>query len=217
MSFRRYRNWDRGEFVVVGADTAAGMGDYSTAQFLSHTKLDVPLVYHSKQTATEMTPQLATELEIIHDQTGVRPVVAFERANGGAFEMDRLAGLNRQGKYSIFHMPGYGEGSQDATKKLGWDTNSATRPKMLQDLKQAIDNKLLRLYDEHTINEMFSFVVVQTSSSWKAQAEKGAHDDLVMALAIAWQLYQIEQPPTQQSSQLIQDDDPFEDVLGGIF
>ena len=35
---------------------------------------------------------------------------------------------------------------------------------------------------------------VKTSASWKAQAEHGAHDDLVMALAIAWQLYQICEP-----------------------
>jgi hypothetical protein len=42
---------------------------------------------------------------------------------------------------------------------------------------------------------MFSFIVNQTSSSWKAQAESGAHDDLIMALAIAWQLYQSESPP----------------------
>jgi hypothetical protein len=65
---------------------------------------------------------------------------------------------------------------------------------MLEDLKNAIDNKLIRIYDKQTVNEMFAFIVVQTSSSWKAQAEKHAHDDLIMSLAIAWQLYQTEQP-----------------------
>ena len=61
-------------------------------------------------------------------------------------------------------------------------------------LKEAIDKKLLRVYDKPTINEMFSFIIKQTETSWKAQAESGAHDDLVMSLAGAWQLYQSEEP-----------------------
>jgi hypothetical protein len=68
-------------------------------------------------------------------------------------------------------------------------------------LKEAIDGRLLRIYDKQTISEMFSFIISQTSSSWKAQAESGAHDDLIMALAIAWQLYQSENPPITKHKQ----------------
>ena len=66
---------------------------------------------------------------------------------------------------------------------------------MLQMIKEAIDNKVLKIYDRPTITEMFSFIEVQTTTMWRAQAEKNAHDDLVMALAIAYQLYQTETPP----------------------
>ena len=102
MSLRKYRNWERGEFVVVGADTAAGGLDYCTAQFISKTRLDVPLVYHSKVIATEMTPILHLELERIFDETGVKPVIAPETNAGGTFEIERLAKLNRNGKYIIY-------------------------------------------------------------------------------------------------------------------
>jgi len=68
---------------------------------------------------------------------------------------------------------------------------------MLQMLKEAIDSRVLKIYDKPTVNEMFSFIISQTSSSWKAQAEQGAHDDLIMALAGAWQLYQTENPATK--------------------
>lgn len=196
MSLRKYREWERGEFVVVGADTAAGGLDYCTAQFISKSKLDVPLVYHSKVIATEMTPLLHLELERIYDETGVKPVVAPETNAGGTFEIERLAKLNRNGKYIIYQQKkhvGTTE-SVENTIKLGWTTSSATRPTMLSMLKEAIDNRLIRIYDKPTINEMFAFIVSQTSSSWKAQAEQGAHDDLIMALAIAWQLYQTENP-----------------------
>jgi len=202
--FRRYRQPELGEFFCVFADTAAGGGDYCAVQFLSKTKLDVPTVYHAKTIATEMTPQIHLELEKIYDTTHVKPVVAFERNNGGMYELERLATLNRNGKYTIYQEK-LGVGTSGATTnspKLGWTTSTATRPTMLSMLKEAIDSRLLKLYDRPTINEMFSFVVVQTSSSWKAQAESGAHDDLVMALAGAWQLYQTENPEQTQNALL---------------
>ncbi len=194
--FRRYRDYKPGEFFVVFADTAWGGTDWCAVQFLSKTHLDVPVVYHSKVLATEMTPLIHAELERIYDETKVKPVVAFERNNGGVAEIERLATLNRNGKYIIYQEKkniGTSDSTED-TIKLGWTTSSSTRPIMLSMLKEAIDNRLIRIYDKPTITEMFSFIVSQTSSSWKAQAEQGAHDDLIMALAGAWQLYQTENP-----------------------
>lgn len=196
MSFRKYREWEQGEFVVVGADTAWGGLDYCSVQFLSKTHIDVPLVYHKKELASDMTPLLHAELERIYDKTGVKPVVAPETNNGGTAEIERLARLNRNGKYIIYQQKkniATTETTENSVK-LGWTTSSATRPTMLSMLKEAIDGRLIRIYDKPTITEMFSFIVSKTSSSWKAQAEAGAHDDLIMALAIAWQLYQTENP-----------------------
>lgn len=201
--FRRYRDYKQGEFYVVGVDTAWGGTDYCVAQFLSNTNLDIPTVFHSKVLATEMTPRIHNELERIYNETGVKPVVAYERNNGGVAEIERLATLNRDGKYRIYQEK-RNMASTDVTEdsvKLGWTTSSSSRPTMLSMLKEAIDNRLIRIYDKPTINEMFSFIVSQTSSSWKAQAENGAHDDLIMSLAIAWQLYQTEQAPVNQFKQ----------------
>lgn len=189
--WRQYREISPGEHFLVFADCANGAKDYSAVQFLSRQQLDVPLVYHTRKMASDMTNTLYPVLDKIFDVTGVRPLVAYERNNGGVFEMERLASLNRQGKFTIFKMPTYGRYLDNPeSQKLGWDTNTATRPKMLADLKDAIDKKLIRVYDRPTLEECFSFVIVQTSTSWKAQAERGAHDDLVMSLAGAWQLFQ---------------------------
>lgn len=190
---------------MVFADTSTGAGDYCAAQFLSKTHLDIPCVYHSKTIASEMTPLIHSELERISDETGVRPVVSFERNNGGVFELERLAHLNRNGKY-ILYQTKVNTGTAKTTEntiKYGWDTNSATRPTMLLMLKEAIDKELINIYDKPTINEMFAFVTVQTSTSWKAQAEVGAHDDLIMSLAGAWQMYQSEEPPEKPDPKTI--------------
>lgn len=188
--FRQYRQIEPGEFFVIFADTSYGAGDYCAVQFLSKTKLDVPLVYHSKTIATNMTNEIFPIIERIYDKTGVKPVIAYERQNGGAFEMDRLAGLNRHNKFDIYKMENWGSVDNPEPTRLGWDTTSATRPTMLQDLKDAIDHKSLILYDKPTITELYSFILARTTSTIKAQAEKGSHDDLVMSLAGAWQLYQ---------------------------
>lgn len=191
MNFRQYRKIEPNEQFVVAADTSSGLGDYCAVQFLSKTKIDVPLVYHSKTIATEMTNTIYPVLDKIYDITGIKPVVAYERNAGGTFEMDRLASLNRLGKFNLFKMPTMGSVDPANATKYGWDTNTATRPAMLSQLKEAIDKKLLRVYDKMTIEEMYSFVVVRTTANVKAQAEAGMHDDLVMSLAIAWQLYQL--------------------------
>lgn len=193
--FYRFREPQRGEFFLVFADTAAGGGDNCAVQFLSYKWLDIPLVYHSNVTASYMTPLLFDELNHIYDITGIQPMVAFERNNGGEFEMDRLARLNRFGSYRVYTMKSTDPTGRVAdTGKLGWSTNTATRPKMLAELKDAVESDLLHLYHRQTVNELFSFVVKPTG---KAEAEDGAHDDLVMALAGVWQLYQTERPPRE--------------------
>lgn len=193
--FRQYRPLQPREFIVVGVDTSAGGVDYSSAQFLSKTKLDVPLVYHSRNTTAYMTDALLPVLEAIHDKTGIPPVVAYETNNGGMFELDRLGRLNRLNKFRIYMQErGTGTINKRSPVKYGWTTSSATRPIMLQDLKEAVDNHLIRIYDQQTVNEMFAFIINQTATSWRAQAEEGAHDDLIMSLAIAWQLYQSQKP-----------------------
>jgi hypothetical protein len=210
--WRRYRPFETGEFIVVGVDTAAGGGDFCAAQFLSKTRLDVPLVYHEQQLASDMTPQLHVELETIFSVTGEPPVIAYERNNGGVFEIERLAQLNKNGNYIIYQARSNmaTTGGMLESPKLGWDTNTATRPAMLAELKDGVDKNKITIYDHPTLNEMFSFVVVRTSSAWKAQAEVGAHDDLVMSLAIAWQLYQTELPQAKQVRNIVYQKQPGE-------
>ena len=175
--FKIYRTITSGEQIVVGVDTASGLNDYVAAHFMSKKHLDIPWVYHSPETITVFTNKLAEALNKIYDTTGKRPIVAYERNNGSNFEMDRLAAMNRENKYEIFKMPEFGKQGAGTSIRLGWDTNTATRPIMLQDLKDAVDKMVITIYDKPTINEMFAFVKVQTTNRWKAQAESGAHDD----------------------------------------
>lgn len=200
--FKQYRPLQQGEFIICFVDPSFGGADNTAGHFLSHKWLDVPIVFHHGLTITAATPMFHQELTRIHKETGITPIVAFERNNGGGAEMDRLARLNRYGDYRIYTMKTLDPlGRLIDTGKLGWDTNLATRPKMLQELKEAIEGRMLHLYHKQTVNEMFSFIISPTG---KAEAEQGAHDDLVMSLAGAWQLYQTEQPKQEQGGGVVE-------------
>lgn len=201
--FRRYRPWQPGEFVLLFIDTAAGGSDRVAGQFLSHRWLDLPEVLHAHVTITAITPLIHEELLSIYKQTSIRPIVCFERNNGGAFELERLARLNRHNDYRIYTQKRLNPstGRTEDTGVAGWDTNTATRPKMLQELDDGLNSRLLHLYDRQTINECFSFIV--NPKTGKAEAEEGAHDDLVMSLAGVWQLYQTEKPEEDEHTSAV--------------
>jgi len=203
--FKQFRSFQRGEFIICFVDPSAGGSDNTAGQFLSHKWLDVPLVYHSNVTITFATPLLHEKLTEISKQTGIAPIVAYERNNGGGFEMERLGRLNRYGDYRIYTMKALSPTGQLVdTGKLGWDTNMATRPKMLQELKDGVEGELLHLYHRPTVDEMFSFIV--NPNTGKPEAEVNAHDDLVMSLAGAWQLYQTEAPMQEQGGGVVETD-----------
>lgn len=198
--FRLYREIEKGEFFVVAVDCAQGGIDANFGQFLSKSRVDVPLVFERNCVAAEMTPLIHEALEWIYARTGVEPVVAFERQMGGVSAMSQLQTLNRNGHYRLYQRRKLGTVDGEVlTDVIGWDTNPQTRPQMLGDLKQAIDNKLIHLYDKTTINELGKFII---NKKGRAEAAANCHDDSVMSLAIAWQMYQTENPPTVERARV---------------
>lgn len=196
--WRQYRKFEPDEFIVVFGDCSQGGEDSNFVQFLSQTKLDFPLVYQSRGVAVNMTNDLFPVLEKIYDDTGIPPVVALERNNGGQSEMQRLFDLNVKNKYRCFVMPKWGNvglGGEE-TEQLGWNTDRATRPKMLGEWKNAFEKHIFRIYDEETINQHKSFII----KNGKAQAASHRHDDAVMSAAGAYQLFQLCKPEKMTSN-----------------
>lgn len=187
--WRQYRRFLPGEQILVACDTAPGNGDNCGAQFLSKTNKDVPLVYQSADGTINMTNRLVSVLEQIYDQTGVPPIVTYEGNNGGEYELKRLSAMNRLGKFIIYQWPVWSTDSKGNRKITSfrdtWVTTEPSRKQMLMDLQDQIDNLVFGIYDQWTIEELHSFVVI----NGKPQATSKSHDDLVMALAIAVQLY----------------------------
>jgi hypothetical protein len=196
MSFRLYREIEKGEFFVVFGDTAQGGVDKNFVQFMSTTRLDVPLVLAMNGVAAEMTPHLVQALKWIKQKTGIPPTVALERQNGGISAMHDLMMANHSGDYTIYIAKSSGTlDGEERTDRLGWDTNAATRPKMLGEWLTAFNSKQVIIYDKETIEQHQTFIV---NKNGKPEAAPGTHDDGVMSMAGAWQMYQTERPPTNR-------------------
>ena len=186
--FRLFRKIEKGEFFVVFGDCSQGGIDSNFVQFMSKTRGDIPLVYQKQGVAAQMTPRLREALIWIFEQTGVKPVVALERQNGGASEMDYLIEYNT-GEYEIFYMK-----DRDGRPKLdkpGWDTSSTTRPNMLGEWLVAYESREIIIYDAITQEQHQTFIVNQKG---RPEAAVNTHDDGVMSAAGAYQMYKTENP-----------------------
>lgn len=187
--FYMFRKIEDGEFICVGGDTAGGgMGEGTDENFhhyYSKTRNDIPMVYHAPGVAASHTDRLHQALERIADITGIRPVVALERNNGGANEMFRLSEWNRDHKYQIFLMPKLGKEVERDSDLPGWDTNQMSRGVLLNDLGIWINSRRPRIYDEVTITQLKVFI---TNKHGKAEAAPGEHDDAVIALGVTQQI-----------------------------
>ena len=186
--WRQFRPIEPDEFILAFGDCSQGGEDSNFCQFMSATKLDFPLVYQARGVAVTMTQDLFPVLEKINDVTGIPPVICLERNNGGQSEMQRFFDLNVKNKYRCFVMPNWGNvglGAEETTL-LGWNTDRATRPKMLGEWKSVFEKHLFRIYDEETLAQHKAFII----KNGKSQASAHHHDDAVMSSAGAYQLFQ---------------------------
>lgn len=106
-------------------------------------------------------------------------LVAIE-ANFSTFpnmELQRLKYRN------LFVREKYDRILKDVQPKFGFKTTTLTRPIIINQLVEIVRENVELINDRETLMEMLSFVRLKG----KPQAADGAHDDLVMGLAIAFE------------------------------
>jgi hypothetical protein len=110
--------------------------------------------------------------------------VAVERNNHGHSTLNTLRNTCRYPR-PYYHV------RYDITTKgrtppiLGWPTDQATKPILVDDLAAAISEGAVIMHSPELIDECFSFV---TDRRGGQAAQEGAFDDRVIALGIAWQV-----------------------------
>ena len=171
-----YHELDAKQRYYIGADVAMGVakGDFSVAQILDRQKRRVAMWrghIHPDRYA-----------DVLH-ALGMRyneARVVVENNNHGLVTAIRLG---RDLAYpDIYTAVGEGQLNDKDSFIIGFNTNSKTKPLIIDNLRASMREEEISLLDVTTLQEMKAFIVTE---SGKMQAEVGVHDDCVMSLALA--------------------------------
>lgn len=151
---------------IIGVDTAGGGsdGDYSCAQVIERSMGLQCAELHGHFPPYEFARRLI--------ELGKRygnALLAVERNNHGYGVLAHLKDLNYE---NLFEQNG----------QLGWLTSVVTRPAMIENLAAMLIEKPELFHSARLLGEMKTFV---RRADGQGAAAEGAHDDCVMAMAIA--------------------------------
>ncbi len=152
---------------IIGVDPAGGgsEGDYACAQVIDRAS-----GMQCAELRGHLTPEeLAGRVAILSRQYNLA-LVAVERNNHGHTVLSSLRMLHAD--VPVYHQKGH----------EGWLTNSATRPEMLGNLVAVVSAAPCLFMSARLLGELKTFV---TRPDGTKAAANGAHDDTVMAMAIA--------------------------------
>jgi hypothetical protein len=152
---------------IIGVDTAGGgsEGDYSCAQVIERRNGLQCAELHGHFPPYELARRLVGLGRMYGDA-----LIAVERNNHG---YGVLAHLKDLGYENLFQ-----QGGQE-----GWLTSVVTRPAMIENLAAILMTQPELFHSARLLGEMKTFV---RHPDGHGGASEGAHDDCVMAMAIAW-------------------------------
>ena len=188
-ALRVWRRPEKGRLYVLGADCAQGLDasdgsgetdpDYSASQVLDRDSGEQCAVLHAR-----MMPGETGRYNAALGRWYNNAQVCGERNPGGGGVSMLEAMLNADYPASlIYHRPVNPEQDpQVRGDKIGWDTSGVSRPILISELDEVIRQMAIAIHDPMTQMELLTFVIWPDG---KAKAQKGCHDDLVIALALA--------------------------------
>jgi len=170
---RIYRDVEPGRPYVVGGDTAGDGSDWFVGQVLDNiTAEQVAVLRHQMDEDVYAKQLYCLGLYFNSALVGVE-------ANYSTYPVLELERLRYPRQYVRESVDTY---THKPKKSYGFQTNEKTRPVILAGLIKAIREDVTVVNDRTTLEEMLTFV---RNEKLRPEGEAGAHDDTVMALAIA--------------------------------
>ena len=170
-----YLPFDEKETYYIGADVGAGVQkDSSVAQvFDSHRRQAA--VWRSDRFDPDMFGTILANLGRLYSDA----TIICERNNHGILT-NRV--IQKDEGYPNFYTETVVDRITDQeTTYVGFFTSEKTKPLIINKLRANLRDGEIEIYDRVTLAEMQSFIVTQKGTM---EAEKGCHDDTVMALAL---------------------------------
>jgi hypothetical protein len=169
---------DPDRLYVIGADVGEGLagGDASCGCVLDRDTGEQVAELHGR-VAPDRFGHL---LDALGRHYGLA-TIAVERNNHGHSTLNTLRNVCRYPR--LYYHVRYDQMGK-AQPTLGWPTDQATKPILVDDLAAALPEGQLLVHSSGLVDECFTFV---TTDSGAQEAQEGKHDDRVLAAGIAWQ------------------------------
>lgn len=159
---------------VIGGDTAGEGSDYFTAHVINNITGEQVAVLKQQYDEIEYVKQIYC-LGMFYNKALLGP-----ECNFSTYPIHKLVELNYP---NIFVRKKEDTYSNKHEKAFGFKTTPITRPLILGNLQEIVKDEIDKIFDIDTLREMLTFIV---NKNGRAEAEEGYHDDLTMALAIAY-------------------------------
>ncbi|MBQ7344760.1 MAG: PBSX family phage terminase large subunit [Oscillospiraceae bacterium] len=169
-----YREPGAGRPYVVGGDTAGDGSDWFVGQVLDNiTGVQVAVLRHQYDEDT-YAKQMYCLGKYYNDA-----LLALE-ANYSTYPVKML---DLMGYRQLYVREVEDDFDGKIRHAFGFRTDRVTRPVIISELIRMMRDNIALINDEDTLLEMLTFV---RNEKLRAEAEEGAHDDCIMALAIAY-------------------------------
>ena len=168
-----------GEFYVIGADVAEGKidGDYSVAQVLD-SDCNVVAMWHGHIDPDLFGFELVKLARYYNDA-----YLGVEANNHG---LATLKAIQSYDYWNLYFAKIYDRFTDSITQKLGWQTTVKTKPMAIDKLAEFVRDFHIGIKSKTTIQELLTYIIEENGST---NAQQGCHDDCVMSLAIALQVW----------------------------
>lgn len=171
-----FREPEEGRPYVLGGDTSGEGSDFFVAQVLDNITGEQVAVLRHQYDEDTYAKQVFCLANYYNEA-----LVGIE-ANFSTFPIKRLEQLGYRNQYIREQVDTY---TGAIRKAYGFRTTAQTRPVIIGELVEAMRSGIHLVNDRTTLEEMLTFV---RNEKLRAEAEEGAHDDCVLALAIAWHI-----------------------------
>ena len=167
-----YPQWE--EPYVIGADVSLGVGQDYSAAVVMNTKYEVVAHYRNNRIDPAQWGELLFYLGRYYNN-------AFLAVESNSMGIATLQKLDHMEYVNLYRQTKVANVSNEEGERLGFRTTSATKPAIIGNLKNLIENEEIMIPSPQMIQELKDYVATDTG---KTEAAPGCYDDSVIALAI---------------------------------
>ena len=189
---------DPSHCYAIGADTAGEGSDYFVAYVLNKTQGGKMVAQYRAETDENLFVKQIYWLGHHYNYAMIAPETNFSSYP--------TMKLQEMGYFNMYVRETVDTYTAKTQRKFGFRTTSLTRPLIIDMLKEVVSEHTDLLVSGELLREMLSFV--KNEKTGKPEAASGAHDDCIMACAIAYFVL-----PQAQTGLFYDDDDSDSGVI----